>query len=83
MSKEKELLEHCRMYLSSLGMFVEHSTLINKIDELLAQPERTSLTREEISYGFRTNDDAINAESFWAGVKWAEKKHMALEVGNE
>ncbi len=40
MSKERELLEQCRMYLSSLGMFVEHSTLINEIDELLSQPEQ-------------------------------------------
>ena len=41
MSKERELLEKCRMYLSFLGMFVEHSTLINEIDELLTQPEQT------------------------------------------
>ncbi len=40
MSKERDLLEQCRMYLSSLGMFVEHSTLINEIDELLTQPEQ-------------------------------------------
>ena len=42
MNKERELLESCRMYLASLGMFVEHSTLINKIQELLAQPELTA-----------------------------------------
>jgi len=40
MSRERELLEHCRMYLSSLGMFYEHGKLINNIDELLAQPEQ-------------------------------------------
>ena len=44
-------------------------------EALIPQPEPVPLTREEISYGFRTNDDAINAESYWAGVKWAEEMH--------
>ena len=33
------------------------------------------LTREEISYGFRTNDADLDAKSYWAGVKYAEKAH--------
>jgi hypothetical protein len=43
MSKERELLEHCRLYLSVLGVIIKHSAvseLINNIDELLAQPEQ-------------------------------------------
>tara|TARA_R110000822_G_scaffold10794_2_gene40477 strand:- start:220 stop:609 length:390 start_codon:yes stop_codon:yes gene_type:complete len=36
-------------------------------------PKREPLTCEEISYGFRTNDAALDAESYWAGVKYAEK----------
>ena len=40
-------------------------------EKWLAQP----LTREEISQGFRTNDADLDAESYWAGVKLAEKMH--------
>lgn len=40
-------------------------------EKWLAQP----LTREEISQGFRTNDADLDAESYWAGVKYAEKAH--------
>ncbi len=80
MSKERELLEQCRMYLSSLGMFVEHSTLINEIDELLTQPEQTApperepLTRQQISVG---NQSMLNVtrEAFVNGIKFAEKMH--------
>jgi hypothetical protein len=43
--------------------------------EDLREELREGLTREEISQGFRDNEDAINAESFWAGVEWAEKMH--------
>jgi hypothetical protein len=43
--------------------------------EDLREELREGLTREEISQGFRDNEDAINAESFWAGVKFAEKMH--------
>jgi hypothetical protein len=41
------------------------------------------LTREEISYGFRINVDAINAESFWAGVEYAENMHGITGVDDE
>ena len=44
-------------------------------EKWLAQPEQEPLTREEISQGFRDNEDALNAESYWAGVKYAEKMH--------
>ena len=44
-------------------------------EKWLAQPEQKPLTREEISYGFRTNDADLDAESYWAGVKYAEKMH--------
>ena len=45
-------------------------TKINELDS-----KRKPLTREEISQGFRDNEDAINAESYWAGVEYAEKMH--------
>jgi hypothetical protein len=67
MSIERELLEHCRMYLSSIGMFVEHSALINNIDELLAQPEPPTMTGRE-----------MYQRGYAAGFRDAEK-HMGLE----
>jgi predicted metal-dependent hydrolase len=59
---------------------------MNKLDEKLkrvldsyaqavSDVKRKPLTREKISYGFRINVDAINAESFWAGVEYAENMH--------
>lgn len=69
MSKEREFLKKLR-YASLL-----ENDLRKELEELLAQPERTPLTREEISQGFRDNEDALNAESYWAGVKYAEKMH--------
>ena len=71
MSRERELLERV---MEESWDFLYNGTL-NAIKDYLAQPEQEPLTREEISYGFRTNDDAINAESYWAGVEWAEKMH--------
>ena len=49
-------------------------------EAMMPQPEQEPLTREEISYGFRTNDADLDAESFWAGVKWAEYMHS---IGGE
>ena len=40
-----------------------------------APPRREPLTGREISHGFRLNPDATHAESYWAGVEWAEKAH--------
>tara|TARA_R110000822_G_scaffold354_1_gene1528 strand:+ start:39 stop:329 length:291 start_codon:yes stop_codon:yes gene_type:complete len=37
--------------------------------------KRSGLTGQEISQGFRVDKDAINAESYWAGVALAEKHH--------
>lgn len=37
--------------------------------------EREPLTGKEISHGFRSDGDATNAESYWAGVAFAEKEH--------
>jgi hypothetical protein len=68
MSRERELLQRIVDYMWE-------GELVDEIKAVLAEPEQKPLTREEISYGFRTNDDAINAESFWAGIKWAEKMH--------
>lgn len=73
MSKERELLQE--IYDDEITMMELPFSTATKLVELLAEPEQKPLTCEEISYGFRTNDDAINAESFWAGVEWAEKMH--------
>ena len=47
----------------------------NAVVGLSGEPEQKPLTREEISYGFRTNDADLDAKSYWAGVKYAEKAH--------
>jgi hypothetical protein len=62
------------MKLNELDTFPELGNTI-VLDGNVYVKKQESLTREEISYGFRTNDDAINAESYWAGVEWAEKMH--------
>jgi hypothetical protein len=83
MSKERELLQR---WVSRHSDIAEYHTLKEKTETFLNQPEqnlredlreglREGLTREEISQGFRDNEDAINAESFWAGVKYAENMH--------
>ena len=38
-------------------------------------PKREPLDDREISHGFRISKKAIHAESFWIGVKFAEKAH--------
>ena len=40
-----------------------------------APPKRELLDDREISHGFRISKKAIHAESFWIGVKYAEKAH--------
>ena len=75
MSRERELLKELHRAVDC--------EWLDEIEAVLALPEQKPLTREEISYGFRTNDDAINAESFWAGVKYAEKMHGITGVGDE
>jgi hypothetical protein len=62
MSKERELLEHCRMHLSSIGMFVEHSALINNIDKLLAQPEPPQTAREMYQRGYAAAERDLKRE---------------------
>ena len=82
MSKERDLLEHCRMYLSSLGMFYEHGKLINNIDELLAQPESL---REDLREDLR---EGISLRDHFAGLAmqglvvsrptWEDTRRIAL-----
>lgn len=40
-----------------------------------APQKREPLSGREISHGFRINPDATHAESYWAGVEYAEKAH--------
>jgi hypothetical protein len=42
---------------------------------ITSQPEREPMTGKEISQGFRADNDATNAESYWAGVALAKKHH--------
>ena len=84
MSKEREILKKILMLYREDKSCMGWGTA-NEIQQLLAQPEslredlredlREGLTREEISQGYRDNEDALNAESFWAGVQYAEKMH--------
>lgn len=37
--------------------------------------KREPMTGSEISEGFRVDKEAINTESYWAGVEFAEKAH--------
>jgi hypothetical protein len=67
MSRERELLKELHRAVDC--------EWLDEIEAVLAEPEQKPLTREEISYGFRTNDADLDAESYWAGVKWAEKMH--------
>ena len=73
MSRERELLQKVRDTLR--GLKETYYDLYWDIQTVLAAPEQKPLTREEISYGFRTNDADLDAESYWAGVKYAEKAH--------
>ena len=73
MSRERELLKE--IYDDEITMMELPFSTATKLVELLAEPEQKPLTREEISYGFRDNDADLDAESYWAGVKWAEKMH--------
>jgi hypothetical protein len=50
--------------------------VVRNIRPLYTSPQkREPLTDSEISHGFRVDKDATNAESYWAGVKLAEKAH--------
>jgi hypothetical protein len=73
MSRERELLKRVRDTLR--GLKETYYDLYWDIQTVLAAPAQKPLTREEISYGFRTNDVDLDAESYWAGVRFAEKTH--------
>jgi hypothetical protein len=75
MSAERELLKECRLMLDNLFNGTTGINLRDRISELLAQPEQNPMTAQEISQGFRADNDAINAESYWAGVVLAEKHY--------
>jgi hypothetical protein len=83
MSRERELLQR---WVSRHSDVAEYHTVKEETETFLNQPEqnlredlredlREGLTREEISYGFRINNADLDAESYWAGVKYAEKMH--------
>lgn len=89
MSKDlKILLISMRNYIINLSTpthanaeyFKKRTELFRALDNYLINQgfedqKQEPLTREEISYGFRTNDADLDAESYWAGVKLAEKMH--------
>jgi hypothetical protein len=86
MSKERDLLRNA---LEELLLIVEIHQKCTKNNfawaeveyakELLAQPEQEPMTAQEISQGFQADKDAINAESYWAGVALAEK-HYGVKI---
>jgi flagellar biosynthesis/type III secretory pathway ATPase len=82
MSRERELLQRVLDGDANRHWTIS-SRLYKKIEAVLAEPEQKPLTREKISYGFRINVDAINAESFWAGVEYAENMHGITGVDDE
>ncbi len=85
MNKERELLLVALDFLNPsrwLDPADQHvlNILTRDIEEILAQPEhipdeREPLDDREISHGFRISKKAIHAESFWMGVRFAEKAH--------
>jgi hypothetical protein len=46
---------------------------------ITSPPKREPMTGKEISQGFRADNDATNAESYWAGVALAEK-HYGVKI---
>ena len=62
------------MKLNELEGFPELGNTV-VIDGIEYVKKREPLSGKEISYGFRTNDADLDAESYWARVKWAEKMH--------
>lgn len=56
---------------------VESNFLARNFFPLYTSPPliRKPLSGKEISHGFRSDQDATNAESYWAGVEYAEKCH--------
>ncbi len=52
------------------------------LDGAEPESEQKPLSGKEISHGFRCDDDATNAESYWAGVEYAEK-HYGIGVDDE
>ena len=89
MSKDlKILLISMRNYIINLSTpthanaeyFKKRTELFRALDNYLTKQgfedqKHKPLTCDEISQGFRDNEDALNAESFWAGVEFAEKMH--------
>jgi hypothetical protein len=50
---------------------------------LYLQPTHKPLTGADIAHGFRSNEDATDPESYWAGVEYAEKQHGIRDITNE
>ena len=70
--REYELATLVNTLQYNISKLVEENS---KLREDIREDLREGLTREEISYGFITNDADLDAESYWAGVKLAEKMH--------
>ena len=70
--------EHGRTYVNLLTTDTEHTylkTAFNVMPLYTHPPKQYPLDDREISHGFRISKKAIHAESFWVGVKFAEKAH--------
>ena len=62
------------MKLNELEDFPELGNTI-VIDGIEYVKKREPLTGKERAHGFRANDDATHAYSYWAGIDFAEQQH--------
>ena len=73
MSKERELLKEL---ITRDMVEYYYPTLVKKVEELLAQPERGPLSDEEITKAFMQSDFGTwDSKSYRSGFRDAEKAH--------
>ena len=71
--KNYEEMERAYAFVMWLGE--EQTVNIERLELYTTPPKREPLDDREISHGFRISKKAIHAESFWMGVRFAEKAH--------
>jgi len=76
MNKERQLL-HAWLCITPHIVDPMYEKIYKTTKELLAQPEpkQKPLSDKYIAHGFRCSNEATHADSFWAGVEYAEKAH--------
>ena len=75
----KVINEYLSQYKEDLEVIMQEGFYDDEMATLCplytAPPKREPLDDREISHNFRISKKAIHAESFWIGVKFAEKAH--------